>query len=153
MGNGVTFYCPQTKFAKGMFLQVSVCPQGACMVGRGACVAGGRGHAWWRRGHVWQVGGMYGGGMHGRGHAWLGGVHSRMSIHGRWGHVWQGGIVWHTFPPAMHPPGRCVPYMPPGRCYDIRSMSGQYASYWNAFLFWHVVTQIQGNIHEYHSHL
>ena len=41
-------YRPQTKFAKVMFLQVSVCPQGGggvcgrgSMHGRGACVAGG----------------------------------------------------------------------------------------------------------------
>ena len=40
-------YRPQTKFAKVMFSQVSVCPQG-----------GGR---------VWQEGGMHGGGMRGRG--------------------------------------------------------------------------------------
>ena len=52
-------YRPQTKFAKVMFLQVSVCPHGgyACVVApRGVCVvaAGGRGHAWLLlRGHVW----------------------------------------------------------------------------------------------------
>ena len=35
-------YRPQTKFAKIMFLQVSVCPQGRGGVhGRGACMAGG----------------------------------------------------------------------------------------------------------------
>ena len=45
-------YCPQTKFAKVMFLQVSVCPQGGVRDGGrawlGACVTGGvhgRGHA------------------------------------------------------------------------------------------------------------
>ena len=62
------FYCPQMKFAKLMFLQVSVCPQGG-MHGRGSCVVGGggggcakqAGHAWW---------GVHGG-MHGRGgHVW-----------------------------------------------------------------------------------
>ena len=42
------------------------------------------------------------------------------------GHVWQrgmwpGGHAWHT--------------RPPGRYYEIRSMSGRYASYWNDFLF------------------
>ena len=71
------YYCSQTKFAKVMFLQVSVCPQGACMVGggvhgRGACMAGG---------HAWQ------GGMHGRGHPWQG-----EGMHGR-GHVWQGVCI------------------------------------------------------------
>ena len=34
------------------------------------------------------------------------------------GHVWWG--VWHA---------------PPGRYYEIQSISGQYTSYWNAFLF------------------
>ena len=29
---------------------------------------------------------------------------------------------------------RCMPHKPPGRYYDIRSISGWYASYWNAFL-------------------
>ena len=51
------FYRPQTKFAKVMFLQVSVCPHG------GACVVlFGGGRAW-----------FYLGGMHGfmGGHAWF----------------------------------------------------------------------------------
>ena len=50
------YYHPQTKFAKVMFLQVSVCPQGG-HAWQGGC-------AWW--GCVWQ------GGVHGRGHAWQG---------------------------------------------------------------------------------
>ena len=55
-----------------------------------------------------------------------GGVHGRGGMHGRWGacmaggHAWQGGHAWHTYP---H-----------GRYYEIWSMSGQYASYWYAFL-------------------
>ena len=38
--NSFHFYRPQTKFAKVMFLQVSVCPQGRCawLLGGGACV-------------------------------------------------------------------------------------------------------------------
>ena len=61
-GSGVSYYRPQTKFAKVMFLHASVCPRGgcawrggmlggvrgswgACMAGRGACVAGSGGHA------------------------------------------------------------------------------------------------------------
>ena len=69
----INCYRPQTKFAKVMFLQVSVCPQregvpgGVCVCvcgggvrGRGACMA---------EGHVWQGGvcgkGGCGGGMHG----------------------------------------------------------------------------------------
>ena len=84
-------YRPQTKFAKVMFLQVSVCPQGwcawkggvrgcggVCMVaGVGACmVAGGMhscggvcvvaGGCTWLWGAYVFVGGMHGG----RGHAW-----------------------------------------------------------------------------------
>ena len=42
-------------------------------------------------------------------------------MHGR-GCAWQGGVC------ATHAPS-------PGRYYEIRSMSGRYASYWNAFLF------------------
>ena len=79
-------YRPQKKFAKVMFLQVSVCPhrggmhgfiQGVCMVlFRGVCMVLFGGHAW-----------FYLGGMHGfiqgacmvfpGGHAWFfrGGVH------------------------------------------------------------------------------
>ena len=94
-------YRPQTKFAKVMFSQVSVCPQG------GGC-------AWPGRGIVGKV-------MHGTGHAWQGacmaGRHAWQGacvvgacmavggMHGRWGgmcgrgHVWQGGHVWHTCPP------------------------------------------------------
>ena len=59
-------YRPQTKFAKVMFLQVSVCPRGgACMVAGGACVvaAGGCVVAGV---HVWLLGDMRGC----QGHAW-----------------------------------------------------------------------------------
>ena len=39
----------------------------------------------------------------------------------------------------MHGRGACMPHMPPPPSryygYGIRSMSGRYASYWNAFLF------------------
>ena len=68
-----------------MFLQVSVCPWGACMVAGGACVRG------------W-------GGVVAGGHAWL----------------WGGGMCGGS--------GACVGYN------EIRSMSGRYASYWNALL-------------------
>ena len=45
------YYRPQTKFAKVMFLQVSVCPQGgACMAGKGGMCGWGGGHAWLGRG-------------------------------------------------------------------------------------------------------
>ena len=74
-------FCPiftarkrRTKFAKLMFLQVSVCPRG------GGYVACG--------GHVWQ-GGMHGWGacMAGWGHVWRGGMHG-------WGHAWLLGHAW-----------------------------------------------------------
>ena len=42
--------------------------------------------------------------------------------------VWQVG--------GMHGGGACVAHtLPPGGYYEIRSMSGRYASSWNAFLF------------------
>ena len=59
-----TYYRPQTKFAKVMFLQVSVCPHGgkACMVLLG-------GHAWFYLGgmcsFIWGGVWFYLGGMHG----------------------------------------------------------------------------------------
>ena len=101
-------YRPQTKFAKVMFLHVSV----SHSVHMGMCMAGG-------------------GDMHGGGHAlgvcaWLGGMHG-------WGACVDGGHAW---------PGACVareggaasPPPPDTTRYD-RSMSGRYASYWNAFLY------------------
>ena len=88
---------------------VHACSGGACMVGLG-------GHAWllpggmrgWSRGHAWLVRG----GMHG----WSGGacmVGPRGGMHGCSG----GGV-------------RGIQ-----RDTEIRSMSGRYASYWNAFLY------------------
>ena len=127
----VHYYRPQTKFAKVMFLQVSVCPH-----------QGGR---------VWfyLVGGMCGfiwGGVHGfiRGHAWfyfggcawfyLGG-HVWFYLGGMHGFIWGAcvhGFIW----------GACVVLFRGGMrgffsffgYNEIRSMSGRYASYWNAFL-------------------
>ena len=106
------FYRPQAKFAKVMFLQVSVClSTGEPAWWRWVCVAGG--HVWQgahaRWGLAWR-GGMCGrGGMHGSGVCVTGGVC------GRWvcmagGHAWQGGLymaggcVWQ---------GACMPHMPP----------------------------------------
>ena len=110
------FYRPQTKFAKVMFLQVSVCPQG--------------GHAWLLQG------GMHGcsGGVCGcsGGHVWLlwgacvvapGGacmVAPRGGMHG----CSRGGVHGCSRGEGVH-----------GFFDEIRSMSGRYASYWNAFLF------------------
>ena len=97
------YFRPQTKFAKVMFSQVSVCLStgeghawlGGGLYGKGQCAwprgmhvwgAGvmGRGHVWpggahaWQGRHVWLGGGMRGRGIHGRGHAWH-------------GSAWQGG--------------------------------------------------------------
>ena len=54
--------------------------------------------------------------MHGRGHAWQGGICGREVVHGK-------GASMAFMLPSI-----------PGRYYEIRSMSGRYASYWNAFL-------------------
>ena len=79
--------------------------------------------------HGWGAcmpGGAYvAGGMCGRVHAWQGGMCGR-------GHAWQGACV----AGGMHGRGVWIAGgVPPGRYYMIRSMSGRYASYWNAFLF------------------
>ena len=97
----VDFYRKQAKFAKVMFLQVSVCPEGD-MRGKGGCMAGG---------------------MHGRGVCMAGGVHGKGVCMAR-GCAWQGM------------PGACMAgrHVWQGGIYEIRSMSRQYASYWNAFL-------------------
>ena len=79
------FYCPQTKFAKVMFLQVSVCPQG----GGGMRGCQGGMHGW---GCAWLLGGMHGC----WGHVWLLG-----GMHGCWGTcVVAGGHAW--LPGGMH---------------------------------------------------
>ena len=129
-------YRPQTKFAKVMFLQVSVCPHGGGMRGfpggvgmhgfirggmrgfiRGACMVLFGGHAWFYLGVGWACVVLFGGGwacmvlFGGVGHAWfyLGGMHG-----------FSGG--------GMHGFFSFFGYN------EIRSMSGRYASYWNAFL-------------------
>ena len=56
---------------------------------------------------------------------WQGGVHGRRDICDRGG-VHGRGHAWHVHHPE-HPP-------PSNRHYEIWSMSGRYASYWNAFL-------------------
>ena len=139
-------YRPQTKFAKVMFLQVSVCPWG----GVGGCSGG---HVWLLLGgHAW----LLWGGMHGcsGGHAWLllGGVHgcSRGGMRGCSGRGMHGCsqgecvVAWGVC--MVAPGGACM--VAPGGCAwllwgggmrgffdEIRSMSRRYASYWNAFLF------------------
>ena len=51
-------------------------------------------------------------------HAWQGACVAGRGVHGR-----GGACPCHACPPVTHPP------------YDMRSMSGQYTYYWNAFLF------------------
>ena len=67
---GIEFICyrPQTKFAKVMFLHLSV------ILFKGECVVEGRA---WQGGHVWQGACMAAGGMHGRGVCMAGGVRGR----------------------------------------------------------------------------
>ena len=113
------------------------------MGGGGMRVCSG-GHVWLLQGGAWffpgggSVLGFFWGGMHGFCRGCM--VFSR-------GHVWffPGGHAW-FFPGGMHgfSGGVCVFFstehawfFPGGLCvrYDeIRSMSGRYASYWNAFL-------------------
>ena len=96
---------------------------GGCMArgvhGRGACMAGGvcgGGHAWhggcvWQRGIHGRVGSMRGrGACVAEGHAWQGRERA-----------WQRGMRGRVG--SVH-----------GRYNEIRSMSGRYAFYWNAFL-------------------
>ena len=85
-----------------------MCGSGACMA-RGVCMAGGvhgRGHAW------------HGGVAHGRGTCMVGGVHGRVACMAL---CVVRGHAWHACPPDTMRYGR--------------SMHGQYTSYWNALLF------------------
>ena len=111
------YYRPQRSWCKVIFSQTSVILRGSggCMARGGMC---GGGHA---GGHAWQ------GCVHGGRHAWQGGGHAwgvcmAGGMHGG-GCAWKGGMH------DMH--------VPPGRYYGygIRSMSGRYTSYWNAFLY------------------
>ena len=83
----------------------------------------------------------------GGGHAWQGGMHGRSPWQGEcaWqgvcvaggGPVLQGGV----FGRGVNGRGACRTggmhaMHPPGRYYEIQSMRGRYASYWNAFLFY-----------------
>ena len=48
------------------------------------------------------------------------------------GHAWRGACVAR----GMRGGGACMAVGVRGRYHEIRSMSGRYASYWNAFLFY-----------------
>ena len=147
-------YRPQRSCGKVMFSQVCVensVDGGGGMQGKGGmhgrgCMAGGRGCAWQGvcvtegvcdRGCVWQGVCMAGGQCEWRAgqHAWQGGMHDR-------GHVWQGACMV----------GACVAGgHTPQQNYEIRSMSGRYVSYWNAFLFVDESNFIICSQNEYHT--
>ena len=71
-------------------------------------------------GRAWQGACMVGG-VHGRGHAWWQGMCGR-------GHAWQGDMCGRGGMHATHASCQIL------RDMVIWSMSGQFASYWNAFL-------------------
>ena len=156
-------YCPQTKFwGKVIFLHQFVIlftgggGMRGCLGGMRGCSGGGcvwfalGGHVWLLPGgHVWCLGGacvVARGGMHGcsgAGHAWL----------------LQGGCAWLLLGGScmVARGGMCgcsgggVWLLPGGHAWffsvffgynEIRSMSGRYASYWNAFLFVRVSSRI-----------
>ena len=101
------FYRPQTKFAKIMFSQVSVCPRGRGVHGTGSMY--GRGHAW-QVGCVWQRVCMAGG-VHGRGCAWGACMAGEECVAGwghAWrGHAWQGDVYGRVGGGGMHGRGVC----------------------------------------------
>ena len=93
----------------------------------GACVVDG--------GHVWLPGGMHGcwgACVVARGHVWLpGGMGGcQVGICGCWGHVWLPGGMHGCRGGMRGFQWACVGYD------KIWSMSGQYTSYWNAFLLY-----------------
>ena len=102
-----TGYRPQTKFAKVMFLQVSVCPRGGGGHARQGGVCDGRAcmGAYMAGRHAWQ--GVWGGCAWGcawqGGHAWqgacmtMGAYMAGACVAG--GHAWQGVCVLRTPPP------------------------------------------------------
>ena len=57
------------------------------------------------------------------------GMHTHPSAHTSPGHE----PPMHIY--TTHPPRHACPPSPPRRYYEMRSMSGRYASYWNALLF------------------
>ena len=107
----LTCYRLQTKFAKVMFLQVSVYPQGGGMRGRGACMTGG---------HAWQGGCAYGrGDVHGRVVCGRGSMHGRgmgRSVHGR------GVCGRRCMAGGMHGGGACM----------VGGMHGRECAWWVA---------------------
>ena len=119
------------------------------------CMAGG--YVWWG---ACMAGGVHGrvgpcvaeegacmaeGGKHGRGACMAAGMcmagvcMAEGGMHGRGGHVWQGACMaggGHSWQEMCMAGGHAWHICPPPRYYEIRSMSGRYASYWNAYLFY-----------------
>ena len=114
--HGLHFYRPQTKFAKVMFLQVSVCPrggvpapEGCSTLGRGECLVPGE-------------------------------CLLPEGVPAPRGCLVPGGLVWGGWVPAPGGSGlRGVPDgdspMSPTPIPPDDHCCGRYASYWNAFLF------------------
>ena len=81
------------------------------------------------------------GGMHGGGHVWQGACMAGGCAW--WGVCVAGGYTWQLnkfehasgFGHSSGSRGDVAPVPPPSRYYEIRSMSGRYVPYWNAFLF------------------
>ena len=121
------------------------CSRGACLVAWGdgghACVVAPGGHAWfYLGGHAW----FYSGGMHGfSGGSMCGFIQGQacMVLFGGACMVLFGGMHGFIRGACVVLFGGCVVF-PGGMCVffgffrynEIRSMSGRYASYWNAFL-------------------
>ena len=98
------------------------CSRGACVVAPGgACMVAPGGHAWLLGGHAWLLPGGTTCVVALGGHAWL-----------LRGHAWLlwGGHAWLLR--GVHGIQQDT---------EIRSMSGWYASYWNAFLFHYDMTK------------
>ena len=91
----------------------------------------GGGHAW--QGHALQ-GCVCGGGMHGKGGCVAGGMHGRGCVCGKGVCVVGACMAGGMHSGGMCDRGPCMTGGVYGRYYEIRSMSGRYASYWNAFL-------------------
>ena len=121
---------------EGSVSQVFVCPQGGGSTsgGRGGVCIQGRGlHCGGlhpsREGSLHPVGSATGGGLHPRGGSSASGGMGSASGGGL--QPWGGGL--HPGGEGLHP-GGLGRHLPVGN-YGIRSTSGRYASYWNAFLF------------------
>ena len=119
----IPFYRPQRSWGKVIFSEACV----KNSVHRGVCMVGamhGGGHKCWGGvcggGHAWQEGCVWQGG-----HVWRGAMWGPYVVGcAWWGHAWHGGDMR----------GK-------GGMHGIWSVSGRYASNWNAFLLLLISTQ------------